>query len=148
MARYQSARLEEYEARFLTVAEDIFDRIRRVIPAQQVERHDGSFSVYDRTGEDRVAKIVIYDRELGREQNNWPRIRDGVYVWVRANGPVGSRIWAGALPTQLPRMFGRMWRDMTVQISPNPDADFAYFPVMAGDDLDEIAHLLIACSSI
>jgi hypothetical protein len=148
MARYQSVRLEQYESRFLTIAEDIFDRIRRVIPLQQVERHDGSFSVYDRTGEDRVAKIVIYDPELGREQNDWPRIRDGVYVWVRADGPIGSRIWTGSLPIQMPKMFARMWRDMTVQISPNPHADFAYFPVMAGDDLDEIALLLIACSSI
>ena len=145
MPSYQPQRLERYEPRFLAIAEDIFDRIRREIPAQQVERHDGSFSVYGQTARDTAAKIVIYNPQLGRE-SNWPRMRDGVYIWVRANGPIGDLIWGDTLPVEMPWMFGRMWRNTTVQISANPQADFAYFPVMAGDDLGEIADLLVACS--
>ena len=61
MPSYQPQRLERYEPRFLAIAEDIFDRMRREIPAKQVERHDGSFSVYGRTVKDTAAKIVIYD---------------------------------------------------------------------------------------
>jgi hypothetical protein len=45
-------------------------------------------------------------------------------------------------------MFERMWRDTTVHIAANPQAEFAYFPIMAGDDLDEIAALLAACSRL
>ena len=145
MPSYQTQRLERYEPRFLAIAEDIFGRIRREIPAQQVERHDGSFSVHGQTVRDTAAKIVIYDPQLGRE-SNWPRMRDGVYIWVRANGPIGDLIWGDTLPVEMPWMFARMWRNTTVQISANPQADFAYFPVMAGDDLDEIADLLVACS--
>ena len=73
-------------------------------------------------------------------------MRDGVYIWVRANGPIGDLIWGDTLPVEMPWMFGRMWKNTTVQISATPQADFAYFPVMAGDDLDEIADLLVACS--
>ena len=43
-------------------------------------------------------------------------------------------------------MFRRMWRDDTVQSAANDQADFAYFPIVAGDDLSQIASLLIGCS--
>ncbi len=82
MSSYQTAKLQQYEPRFLEIAEDVFERVRRHVPEQQVERHEGSFSVYGRTVKDTAAKIVIYDPQLGRA-NNWPRMRDGVYVWVR-----------------------------------------------------------------
>jgi hypothetical protein len=85
MPSYQPERLERYEPRFLAIAEDIFARTRREIPSQ-VERHDGSFSVHGKTVKDTVAKIVIYDPQLGRE-SNWPHMSDGVYIWVLANGP-------------------------------------------------------------
>jgi len=49
------------------------------------------------------------------------------------------------LPDEMQWMFQRMWRDVTVQIAANPQAEFAYFPIMAGDDLDGIAALLVAC---
>ena len=43
-------------------------------------------------------------------------------------------------------MFERMWRDVTVQIAAIRQAEFAYFPIMAGDDLNEIAAFIVACS--
>jgi len=71
---------------------------------------------------------------------------DGVYVWIRANGSLGDAIWGDTLPAEIPWLFERMQRDQTVQIAANNQADFTYFPVMAGDDFDQIASLLIGCS--
>jgi len=147
MPSYQTAKLQQYEPRFLEIAEDVFERVSGQVPTQQVERHPGSFSIYGRTVKDTAAKIVIYDPQLGRP-SNWPRMRDGVYVWVRENGPIGAAIWGYTLPAEMPWMFERMWRDMTVQIAANPQAKFAYFPIMAGDDLDDIAALIVACSRV
>jgi hypothetical protein len=62
--------------------------------------------------------------------------------------PTGELIWGDILPVEMPWLFGRMRRNITVQISANPQADFAYFPVMAGDDLSEIVNLLVGCSRV
>jgi hypothetical protein len=145
MASYQTAPLEQYNPRFVQIAQDLFDRVCREIPERQTERRRGSFSIYGQTVKDTAAKIVIYDPQLGRS-SDWPRVRDGVYVWVRANGPLGDAIWSDTLPVELPWMFQRMWRDQTVQIAANQRADFAYFPIMAGDDLGHIASLIVGCS--
>jgi hypothetical protein len=138
--------LEEYDPRFLEVAQNLFDRVRREVADRQTERHPGSFSIYGETVGDTAGKIVIYDPQLGRPSRDWPRIRDGVYVWIRANGPLGDAIWSDTLPQELPWVFRRMWRDHTVQIAANEQADFAYCPIMAGDDLGQIASLLVGCS--
>jgi hypothetical protein len=148
MPSYQTDRLERYEPTFVQVAEDIFDRVCRQIPSKHVERHKGSFSVYGQIANDTAAKIVIWDPEIGRSSRDWPWMRDGVYVWVRANGPVGDAIWGDILPNEIPWMFERMRRDITVQIAANPQAEFAYFPIMAGDSLDNIADLIVACSRV
>jgi len=104
MPSYQPERLERYKPGHLAIAEDIFARVLQEIPTQ-VERHDGSFSVYGQTVKDTAAKIVIYDPQLGRE-SNWPRMSDGVYIWVRANGPTGELIWGDTLPVEMPWMLG------------------------------------------
>src|ERR1022692_4024685 len=91
--------------------------LRRGVPDRQTERHPGSFSIYGETVKDTAAKIVIYDPQLGRASRDWPCMRDGVYVWIRANGPLGDAIWSDTLPHELPWMFRRMWRDDTVQIA-------------------------------
>jgi hypothetical protein len=119
---------------------------RRGVPNRQTERHPGSFSIYGETVKDTAAKSVIYDPQLGRASRDWPCMRDGVYIWIRANGPLGDAIWSDTLPHELPWMFRRMWRDDTVQIAANDQADFAYFPIMAGYDLSQIASLLMGCS--
>jgi hypothetical protein len=146
MPSYQTAKLHEYPRPFLDVAEDLFNKVSAHLRPERVERHEGSFSIYADDVEETVAKIVIYDPYLGRASHDWPHVRDGVYVWVRANGSAGEGMWGGILPTEMPWMFERMWRDVTVQIAANPQAEFTYFPVMAGDDLDDIADFIAACS--
>jgi hypothetical protein len=41
-----------------------------------------------------------------------------------------------------------MQKTISLQISPHYDVEFAYFPVMAGDDLDEIVEFLAACARV
>jgi hypothetical protein len=146
MASYQTGRLQQYDRRFLDVAEAVFERVCRRTAPHQVERHEGSFSIYGQSSKETAAKIVIWDQQVGRSSRDWPRMRDGVYIWIRCNGPLGEAIWGDALPNEMPWMFQRMWRDSTVQISANSQAEFTYFPIMAGDDLDDIASLISACA--
>jgi hypothetical protein len=146
MASYQTARLEEYDSGFLEVAQDVFDRVCREIPAGRVKKHPGSFSIFGQRASDTAAKIVIYQSHLGRTSRDWPQMSDGVYIWIRANGSLGDDIWGDTLPVEVPWLFERMRRDQTVQIAANKQADFAYFPVMAGDNLHQISSLLIGCS--
>jgi hypothetical protein len=147
MPQYQTDNLELYEPRFVEIAEHLFSLVSARLPAQQVERHTGSFSVYGPESRAAVVKIIIYHPNIGKPSHDWPRMRDGVYVWVRADGPVGDAIWGDILPAEMPRMFLRIWRDMQlVHIAANPQADFAYFPIMAGDDLNEIAPFIVGCA--
>ena len=146
MPSYKTDQLDQYEPRFVKVAEDVFERVCRHVPPKQVKRYDGSYSVYGHSSKGTAAKIVIWESQVGRSSRDWPPMKDGVYIWVRANGPLGEAIWGDILPVELPWMFQRMRKDETVQIAANPQADFAYFAIMAGDDLDDIAALLAACS--
>jgi hypothetical protein len=146
MPSYQTARLEEYNPRFLKVAQDLFDRVRRDVPENRTKKHRGSFSFFGQRVSDTAAKIVIFESRLGKPSRDWPEMRDGVYVWIRANGSLGDGIWSDTLPAEIPWLFERMRREQTVQIAANNQADFAYFPVMAGDDFDQIVSLIVGCS--
>lgn len=147
MPIYKTARLEQYRGEYLRVAEDVFNRIGRLLPEVQFERHLGSFSIFSRQPSDTAAKIIIYQDRL-EWTKDWPRMSEGVYVWVRTNGPVGRAIWDDIMPVELPQIFARMDRNDTVQIAANPQADFAYFPVMAGEDYEELARFLVACAKV
>ncbi len=65
---------------------------------------------------------------------------------------ITNTLWPGlckgdTLPAEMPGIFTRMRRDVTVRIRPErTEAEFAYFPIMAGDDLDEIAAFIGGCS--
>ncbi len=148
MPHYQTDKLQLYNTRYLQVAVDLFDRVRGELPSAQVRRHEGSFSVLGSTSKSTVAKIVIFAPNVGKPSNDWPRMRDGVYVWIRSNEPTGDAIWGEILPVELPWTFNRMWRDEVVAIAPHYDEEFAYFPVMAGDDLGEITSLLNRCARV
>jgi hypothetical protein len=125
MPVYKTARLEQYREEYLRVADDIFNRTAHFLPDVQLERHPGRFSILSREPRDRAAKIVIYQDRL-EWTKDWPRMSEGVYAWVRANGPVGDATWDDIMPVELPHIFTRMDRNDTVQIAANPQADFAY----------------------
>jgi hypothetical protein len=144
MPIYKPVRLEHYRPEYLRVAEDVFARIGRYLPESQLERALGSFSILSREPNDRAAKIVVFQNRM-EWTKDWPRMSEGVYGWVRTNGPVGNAIWNDILPAEMPHMFARMDRVDTVQIAANNQADFAYFPIMAGEDFEDLARFLAAC---
>ena len=73
-------------------------------------------------------------------------MRAGVYVLVRTNGTLAENIWDDVLPQEVPEFFEHMRRDLTIGVAPRHKEQFAYFPVMAGDNLRDIAAFLVACS--
>jgi hypothetical protein len=74
------------------------------------------------------------DSHIRKQSLEWPHIRDGVYVLIRAHG--------AAKPEEL----SRMWRNDTIAVATQHEEQFAYFLIMAGDDLGDIASLIAACS--
>jgi hypothetical protein len=137
---YTPGKLGEYDEGFVRVAQTLFDLVRAQLPSAQLEDREGSFTINGSTIELAAAKIFIYDPHVGRPRRALPHLRDGVYIGVRADGPIADRIWAGTLPHETPRMFERLRTDETIQITFVNPQQFAYFPVMAGDDLNELVH--------
>jgi hypothetical protein len=146
MAGYQTDRLAQYPANFQRVASELFHLLRGSIRAAQLKKFPGSYSVFGSTSKGTAAKIVIYHPEIGKRPRQWPHIRDGVYVLIRANGGLAGSIWGNILNQASPQAFSRMWRTDTIAVAPKHDERFAYFPIMAGDDLRRIADLITACS--
>jgi hypothetical protein len=145
---YQSKALVEYEERYLDVARDLAHRVSEKVSAAQVKEYKGTFSILRTTTKETSAKIVLWDPENWKSGDALPFMREGVYIWVRANGELGEAIWGDTLPVEIPWIFRRMQKTISLQISPHYDVEFAYFPVMAGDDLDEIVEFLAACARV
>ena len=146
MPAYQTDRLERYPTEFRNVAEDLFARVSALIDDGQAKRYPGSYSILGTSTKETAAKIMIYDPQVGKASADWPHIRDGVYVLVRTNGGLAREIWQGILSHEMPEIFSRLWRRDTISVRPKADETFAYFPVMAGDDLQHLAVFLAACS--
>lgn len=146
MATYQTGRLEQYPETLQAIAEQLFNLVKLRVSSQQARKYPGSYSVLGTTTKETAAKIIIYHPEIGKTSKQWPHVRDGIYVLVRANGRLAKNIWGDILDQELPEMFVRFWRNETISIAPKNAEQFSYFPVMAGDSLDQIAMLLDACS--
>src|SRR4051794_13819294 len=146
MPIYRTAPLDNYKRGFVDVARNLFERVCQKLPDSQTSpQPDGSFSIFPQESRETAAKIVIYQAQL-KWTKDWPPMAEGVYIWIRANGPSGRAIWDDILPLEIPWMFDRMNREDTVQIALHPQANFAYFPVMAGDDMEEVADFIAHCA--
>ena len=142
MGTYKSAPLVDYELSFQEIAERLFrlaeNRLRRGVGVP--EKGSYSFRPTNHSRET-VVKILIYQRLFGVEmQGELPWHSDGVYVLVRTNGEFGEIIWGD--PVSNARFRTRMSRDENVGTAPNYAKRFAYFPVMAGENLDAIAEFI------
>lgn len=146
MAGYQTDRLEKYPSHFRRVADKLFGLLNGRIPSAQRKKFPGSYSIFGTSSKETAAKIIIYHPDIGKKPRAWPHIRDGVYVLIRANGGLAANIWGDILDQELPEAFSRMWRNDTVAVAPRHEEQFAYFPVMAGDDFEEVVSLIAACS--
>src|SRR5260370_21034932 len=91
-----------------------------------------------------IGKIVSYEQGVGVEmRGTWPCTVDGVYVLIRTNGTFGDELWNN-MACIFSRFAARMNRNDYIAAAPNHEERFAYFPVMAGEHLGEIAEFITA----
>ncbi len=141
---YRTAKLAEYYDGFQQVAREVCELVRQEVGARQVKRREGNYSIIATSTQETVAKIIIYQADRGNLVGSHALTNDGVYILIRENGQAAHNIWDDVLPQELPWFFRRMRRDHTVAVAPNYQERFTYFPVMAGENLEEVARLLCA----
>ena len=124
---YQTAPLTHYDASFRKQADAVFEEMRALF-GRRAKRYKGSYSILAKTTAETVAKIIIYQRGLGRENGAWPVLEDGVYVLVRTNGEAEPLIWQAE--TLRSAGFGRpLDPDVTLGIAPRHERRFAYLRI-------------------
>ena len=135
---YQTAPLTHYRAPFRKQADIVFEELHALV-GQRAKRYKGSYSILAKTGAKTVAKIIIYQRGLGRENGVWPAIEDGVYILVRAKGEVEPLIWeAETIRSTISAQV--LDTDATIGIAPKREQRFAYFRVA-----EPGAHSAVKC---
>ncbi len=82
---YRTAVLAAYRPEARDVAERIFKAVAAGLKSGKARRGKGSYSFVAASGET-MAKIIIYERGVGRVSENFPLESDGVYVLLRMNG--------------------------------------------------------------
>ena len=142
---YQTAPLSEYSSVLRIRAEELFEIVSQQI-GRMSKRYKGSFSIFSNSSNETAAKIVIYQRGLGRENGNWPPLADGIYVLVRCNGGAGRAIWNGDL-LRSSGYHERLDPERTLGIAPKHHERFAYFRLEAEDEIRAIADLLVVFAS-
>ena len=85
---YQTAPLSAYSGENQRAAEDLYGKIAQL--GARTKRYKGSYSVFDRSSPETIAKIVIYEEGKGKT-NGGLHLRHGIYVLIRANGTAGER---------------------------------------------------------
>lgn len=142
MSSYQTGRFSEYSAEFVNVADMLANLVQQT--GNALVRYDGSYSIISPNTGETAAKILIYQQGVGRENRRPLALRnEGVYILVRRNGTVGPVIRASGLQT-LSRTDSRD----DIGVAPKHDERFGFFPVMAGEDLQQIADFLAQVSHL
>lgn len=145
---YQTAKLAAYAPAYRRVAEEVFRLLNGRVSEARLPRPKGSYSIAPRSTEQRIAKIVIYQRGVGRRirADLWPGLSDGVYILIRANGRAAEVLRESAVFLMYPEFAARLDRRRTLAVAPHFEEGFHYFPVMAGEDLESLAAFLAACA--
>jgi hypothetical protein len=142
MPTYKTAPLVDYEQSFQDVAADLYG----LVPARsggKAEKGSYSFRLSPFSHET-MAKIIIYEKHRGVAMlGELPLRHDGVYVLVRTNGTCADAVWTDI--SWRVRDFGqRLLRSEGIAIAPHHNETFAFFPVMAGENLSRIAEFISA----
>jgi len=144
MSSYQPGRLSEYSAEFIDVAERLLDLLRRQQTGKPVKDFPGSYSIISPNTGETVAKILIYQEGVGSENPGPLALRnDGVYILIRRNGNVGPVIQASGF-----QMLSRTHPNEDIGVTPKRDERFGFFPIMAGENLQQIADFLAQVSHL
>jgi len=146
---YKTDKLREYSASFCQVAEQIFRFASQQVGTQRAIQCEGSYSFIATTTHERAAKLLIYEPHIGHASADWPLMNPGVYVLIRVNREAGERIWSDSVRLRFERFYERMRpNNEDVAVAPNYEERFMFFPVMAGESLDDIAHFIAAVSTV
>ena len=123
-ASYQTVPLAEYSPALRGRATALFELVAERVGAARAREHKGSFSVLAATSEATAAKIVIFEAAKGKINGRDLQLADGIYVMVRVHGSARC----------------------TIGVAPMHHERFAYFRLLDGQNLDEIADFIAACA--
>jgi hypothetical protein len=122
---YQTAPLLQYREDLRNRATLLFQMLEQRLGASRIREYKGSFSVLEEPSQATAAKIVIFESEKGSINGPDPHLSDGVYIWIRVpGGPI----------------------ERTIAVAPHHEERFAYFRLVDGQDLEEMADFIAACA--
>ncbi len=101
---YRTAPLTAYRPEACDLAQRIYHTAAERLTSGKAHRHKGSYSFVSGSGAT-LAKIIIFERGVGRVSHDFPITEDGVYLLLRVSGK-----------TQQP----------TIGVAPNYSERFAY----------------------
>src|SRR5690349_18526225 len=94
---HQTVPLNQYEVQWQQRALDLFQRVGARVNPGQLAQPDGSYSILRSSGQERAAKIAIYQTGLGK--GDWRPGPDGVYLCIRSEGRATTHhVTVGFLP--------------------------------------------------
>ena len=123
-ASYQTVPLAEYSPALRDRATALFELVTGRVGAARAKEHKGSFSVLAVSSEATAAKIMIYESAKGKINGRDLGLADGVYVLIRVHAVSGC----------------------TIGVAPMHHERFAYFRLLDGQGLEEIADFIAACA--
>jgi len=152
---YQTGRIEIYQPELSLQARALFQLVRERVPPAYAAHCiicPGSFSIKAKAinAIETSAKIVIFQRTVGRWMRGDPSWSDGVYIWIRANDESGQAFEMAAREPNFRHrwVLNRFIRDRAVCVAPNFDEHFYYFRIEAHDERTQIVELLAFCSTL
>lgn len=101
---YQTAPLAEYGPQHQALAEQLFDAAGRLVGRRVSKKCEGSYSFLSKTGST-AAKIIIYERQHGKQNGAFPMLQNGVYVLLRTQGSAPNTL--GVAPKHEERFYYR-----------------------------------------
>jgi len=121
---YQTVPLMEYSSALRERATALFHLVTERVGATRARECKGSFSVLAASSEATAAKIMIYEGGKGKINGHNLQTADGVYVLIRVQGTARC----------------------TIGVAPMHHERFAYFRLLDGQGLEEIAEFMAACA--
>jgi len=155
VACYQTKEATRYSGEVYRRAARLFQLVHDLMPPESAEGHckirKGSYSFIAKNTDETSAKIVMYQRGIGRWiVGNEPDWSDGVYIWIRANDESGQAFESAAQDPNFRHrwVLSRIVPDSAVSVAPHPEEHFYYFRLKQDDDETQIAELLVFCSTL
>lgn len=128
LGSYQTAPLTDYRSEHRDLAERVFVAAAAQLRSSLAHRYKGSYSFFGSQFRDTVAKIIIFERGLGRMNHDFPIDRDGVYILLRVHGDTDTPT-IGVAPTHVERFTYRLVTEADVDAVVKEIVDAVASPV-------------------